>query len=210
MPALMCTTVPPAKSIAPFLKTQPASAVDFVKLGLRRGLRRRIARSRKRLDRIRDRVRSGPVPDHMRDREIDQRHPQRDEQRHRRELHALGEGADDERRGDRREGHLEADIDELGDIGVDAEGRRLGVRRHAHQEGLREAADEVGAAGEGEAVAVKRPEHGDDADGVEHLHQDREHVLGTDQAAIEQRKARGSSSTAPAPSRSASRRCRPC
>src|SRR5256885_1052618 len=27
MPALMCTTVPPAKSIAPFLKTQPASAL---------------------------------------------------------------------------------------------------------------------------------------------------------------------------------------
>ena len=27
MPALICTTVPPAKSIAPFLKTQPASAL---------------------------------------------------------------------------------------------------------------------------------------------------------------------------------------
>ena len=27
MPALMCTTVPPAKSIAPFLKIQPASAL---------------------------------------------------------------------------------------------------------------------------------------------------------------------------------------
>ena len=62
--------------------------------------------------------------------------------------------------------------------------------RHAHQEGLGEAADEVGAAGEGEAVAVERPDHGDDADGVEHLHQHREHVLGADQAAIEQRKAR--------------------
>ncbi|MGY3354411.1 hypothetical protein ACVWZK_001074 [Bradyrhizobium sp. GM0.4] len=54
---------------------------------------------------------------------------------------------------------------------------------------LGEAADEVGTAGEGEAVAVHGPDHGDDADGVEHLHQDGEHVLGTDEAAVEQREA---------------------
>jgi hypothetical protein len=57
----------------------------------------------------------------VRDREVDQRDPERDEQRDRRELHAFGEGADDEGGGDRREGHLEADVDQLGDVGVDAE-----------------------------------------------------------------------------------------
>ena len=35
MPALMCTTVPPAKSIAPHEKIRPASASDRVELGLR-------------------------------------------------------------------------------------------------------------------------------------------------------------------------------
>ena len=179
-----------AREVDRALLEDPAGVgVDFIELGLRRSLRRRVSRRRERLDRIRDRIRSGPVPDHVRDREIDQRHPERDEQRDRRELHPFGEGADDESGGDRREGHLEADIDQLRDIGIDAECRRLGIRRHAHQEGLGEAADEVGAAGEGEAVAVKRPEDGDHADGVEHLHQHREHVLGTDEAAIEQRKA---------------------
>ena len=162
--------------------------------GLRRGLGSTVSGRFHRLERGRDGVRSGPVPNHVRDREIDQRHPERDEQRHRRELHAFGEGADDEGGGDRREGHLEADIDQLGDVDVRGEGRRLRIEdglafRRDVQEGLREAADEVGAAGEGQAVAVQRPQDGDDADAIEHLHQHREHVLGADQAAIEQRKA---------------------
>jgi hypothetical protein len=138
----MCTTVPPAKSIAPFLKIQPASALTSSSLACAAVLAARQP-PRKRLGGASDRVRAGPVPDHVRDREVDQRHPERDEQRDRRELHAFGEGADDEGRRDRREGHLEADVDELRDVGADAEGRRLGVRGHAHQEGLREAADEV-------------------------------------------------------------------
>ncbi len=172
-----------------FLEDPAGVGVDFIEFGLRRRLGRRVTRCSKRLDRIRDRVRSGPVPNHVRDREIDQRHPERDEQRHRRELHAFGERADDESGGDRREGHLEADIYQLRDVGIDTECRRLGVRRHAYQEGLREAADEIRPAGEGKAVTVKRPDDDHDAYGVENLHQHREHVLGADQTAIEQRQA---------------------
>jgi hypothetical protein len=130
----------------------------------------------------------------MRDREVDQRHPERNEQGDRRELHAFGEGADDEGGGDRRKRHLEADVDQFRDVDVGGEGRNLSVEDGLAfgcdlQEGLGEAADEVRAAGEGQAVAVQHPDDGDDADGVEHLRQHREHVLGTDQAAIEQRKA---------------------
>ena len=45
---------------------------------------------------------AGAVPHHVGDREIDERDPQRDEQHDARELDPLGEGADDQRRGDRR------------------------------------------------------------------------------------------------------------
>ena len=77
MPALMCTTVPPAKSIAPHWKTRPASAIDLVEIGLRGGLGGGVGRSRERLGGGVDRVGAGPVPDHVRDREVDERHPQR-------------------------------------------------------------------------------------------------------------------------------------
>jgi hypothetical protein len=86
-------------------------------------------------------------------------------------MNAFGERADDQRRRDRGEGHLEAEVDELGDVGVDAERRHLRIGRHAGQECLGQAADEIGAAGEGEAVAIERVDHGDDTDAVEHLHQ---------------------------------------
>ena len=54
-------------------------------------------------------------PDPVRDRRVDEDRPQADEPQHGRELHALGEGAGDQRRRDDREGHLEADVDGLGD-----------------------------------------------------------------------------------------------
>ena len=90
------------------LEDQAGVGHDFVELGLRGGLGGGVGRGRERLRGRVDRVRAGPVPDHVGDREIDEGHPQRDEQRHRRELHALGERADDQRRRDGREGHLEA------------------------------------------------------------------------------------------------------
>ena len=76
------------------------------------------------------------------------------EQHQRRELHPLGEGADDQRRRDHREGHLEADVDVFGNDDAVREGRRDRRRVDAAQEGLREAADEVveaAAVGEGQA-----------------------------------------------------------
>ena len=110
--------------------------------------------------------------------------------RHCGELHALGEGAHDQRRRDCGERHLEADVDELVDGHADREGRGLRVCRDALQEDLVESADECGAAREGETVAVDHPDQDHDADAVEHVHQHREHVLGAHQAAVEQRKAR--------------------
>ena len=191
MPELMCTTVPPAKSIAPHWKIRPAVGVDLVELGLRGGLGGAVSRGGKRLGGGVDRVRAGPVPDHVGDRAVDQQQPQRQEQRHGGELHALHQRADDQRGRDRREGHLEADVDQLGNVGADREGRGLRVRRHAGQERLGEAADERRrAAREGEAVADDGPQDGHDADRVEHPHQHREHVLGAHQAAVEQREAR--------------------
>ena len=63
------------------------------------------------------------------------------EQQHRRELHAFGEGADDQRRGDGREGHLEADEGQLGDVDTLGEGGGDRVGRDALQEQLVERAD---------------------------------------------------------------------
>jgi hypothetical protein len=58
------------------------------------------------------------------------------------------------------------------------------------QEHLGEAADERVPFGEGEAVAVDHPDHRHDADDREHLREHRQHVLGADEAAVEQRQAR--------------------
>ena len=84
---------------------------------------------------------AGPVPDHVRHREIDERHPQRDEERDRRELHALGHRPDDQRRRDAGKRHLEADVDVLGDDDALGEGLDVRFRRDAGQEGLAEAAE---------------------------------------------------------------------
>jgi hypothetical protein len=86
------------------------------------------------------------------------------------------------------EGQLEADVDHLGNVRATLKVAAESVVDAGH-EGLREAADELGAAGEGEAVAVERPDNRDDADGVEDLSQNREHVLGADEAAVEQGEA---------------------
>ncbi len=55
------------------------------------------------------------------DRAVDQQRPQHHEHAHGGKLHAVGEGAGDQRRGDDGEGHLEHHVDRLGD------GLRLGV-----------------------------------------------------------------------------------
>ena len=55
------------------------------------------------------------APDPVRDRRVDEDRPQAHEPQHGGELHALGEGARDQRRRDDREGHLEAHVDGLRD-----------------------------------------------------------------------------------------------
>ena len=168
---------------------QSGVGIDRVELGLQLRLVG-VGRSSQRLGGFGDRVRAGPVPDHVRDREVDEGYPERDEQRHRGELHALRERADDQRRRDRRERHLEADVDDLGERDADREGGRRRLAGDAFEEQLVEAADDRRAAGEGEAVAVDHPDQHHDADRVEDMGEHRQRVLRTNKAGIEQREAR--------------------
>ena len=63
-----------------------------------------------------------PRPDHVRDREVGEGEPEDHEQQHRGELHAFGEGADDQAGRDGGERQLEAEVDKLGDVHALAEG----------------------------------------------------------------------------------------
>ena len=86
---------------------------------------------------------TAPEPDHVGDREVDEGDPERDEEEHGGEFDPLGEGADDQRRRDAGEGHLEDDEGELGDDDAGGECLDHGAGRHAGEERLREAADEA-------------------------------------------------------------------
>ena len=127
------------------------------------------------------------IPHHVGNREIDEGHPERHEQDHRRELHTLGEGADDQRRRDAGEGHLEGDVDIFRQDHALREGGDRGVLMDPHQEDLAEAAPErTGAAAEGEGIAPEHPDHHHKRSDGRALHEHGEHVLGAHQAAIEQ------------------------
>ncbi|MNP13378.1 hypothetical protein D3C76_1056570 [compost metagenome] len=132
------------------------------------------------------------APDHVRDRRIDQGEPHRGEDQHGGELHALGEGTDDQRRGDDGEGHLEGDEDAF------REGRGQAIHRQAIEEGLVQTTDEGAEVGytffhagriEGQAVTVNDPQDADQRGDGEALHHHRQHVLGAHHAAVEQRQA---------------------
>ncbi len=138
----------------------------------------------------RQEVRTRPVPDHVRDRVIDDCRPQDDEQHQRPELHALRKAADDQRWRDAGEGHLEDDVSIFRNIDLVGEGRGEGRRIDALQERLAQAADELSAAGKGHGIAPTDPHQRGDADDRKDLHQNREHVLRSHEAAVEQRKAR--------------------
>ena len=135
-------------------------------------------------------VRPGPEPHHVCHRQIGEGEPKDDEQQHRGEFHALGEGTDDERRRYRGEGELEHHIGELRHI--DPLGKGRGERRYvnAGEKEFRQAAEECRAAGEGNRIAVEHPENTDEREADEHLGENREHVLGAHQSAIEQGKTR--------------------
>ncbi len=71
-----------------------------------------------------------------------------------------------------------------------AERERAGgrIEQALHEEPVG-AADEGVTGGEGERITVDAPEHREQREAHEHLHQDRQHVLRADQAAVEQSEA---------------------
>ena len=73
-------------------------------------------------------VRAWVEPYRVGDRDVDDRQPENGEQDDGRELHPLGEAADGQRRGDRGEGHLEADEDQLIEAHANREGRSRRLR----------------------------------------------------------------------------------
>ena len=99
---------------------------------------------------------AGGAPDHVGEREVDDDHPEPDEQEDGAELHAFGDGAEDQRGGDDREHHLVHRKDVVRNpVGVVGVGR--GADALEKQEF--EAADEgaAGAFAEDEAVAKRPP-----------------------------------------------------
>ena len=125
-------------------------------------------------------------PDPVRQRGVDQDRPQDGEQDKRPEPLALGEGAGDERRGDRREHHLE--------------GREQDERHGGRVDRARLQADpteqrEVEPADQSEAVDVRPecerepdddPHDADQGQAEEAVHDGRQHILAAHQAAVEQ------------------------
>ena len=97
------------------------------------------------------------APNPMGDRHIDKDQQQRREQEHRGEPHALGEGADDQRRRDDGEGRLEHEEYGLGDLGI----RIRRVAANSKQQDLVEITEPRRGTAEGEAVGPEQPEHRD-------------------------------------------------
>ncbi len=121
----------------------------------------------------------------MSDWDVAKREPDHCEDQHRRELHALGEGANDQRAGDASERGLEGHEDDFRDDNALAE-RSCHRERAGHvieqpfaEQSTRTTKEGV-ALGEGEAVAVDEPEHHDQRERDHHLHQYGQHVLRAD------------------------------
>ena len=138
------------------------------------------------------RAQPAAAPHPMGDRAIDEDQPQPHEPEEGAELHAVGQRAGDQGRGDDREGHLEEHVDRFRNR---ARQRGNAGELHRTQEQIAEAADPVvhalvGIGGEGQAVADHHPQHGDQRGGAEALRQRRQHILLAHHAAIEQAQAR--------------------
>jgi hypothetical protein len=97
--------------------------------------------------------------------------------------------AQHKRGGDRGEGHLEADEDVFADHLI-GEGRRGRIRRDPCQEELAPADVLVAFGAESEAIAPHHPHQHGQRSGRADLRHGGQHVLGTGQAAVEQRQAR--------------------
>ncbi len=94
------------------------------------------------------------APDHVGHGAVDEQGPEGEEDGHGAELHALGEGAGDERRGDDGEHEL---VDHEGLLGNGGGVVGIGRERDAAQEEVLEAADEGVAVAEGQRVAARPP-----------------------------------------------------
>ncbi len=133
------------------------------------------------------------TPDPVRDRRVDADRPEADEPQHRREFHALGEGAGDEGGRDDREGHLEAHIDRLGDrrreaVGI-ADAPVVHVAEDVLQERATEAADECASGCERQAVGDDGVDHRDQAGDRKARHHGVADVLLAHHAAVEEPEA---------------------
>ena len=118
---------------------------------------------------------------------VDHGQPDAHENQHGGELHALGEGADDERRGDHGEGHLKCYEYRL------RYGAAEGIHRDAGKEHLVETTDEsIGGAAvfEGQAVTPECPQDAHQGGDGEALHEHREHVLTAHHAGVKKRETR--------------------
>ena len=140
----------------------------------------------------RTRAEPAATPHPMGDGAIDQDQPQTHEPQEGAELHAISQGARNERRGNDREGHLEEHIDRFRN-GTGQAGHR--VQAHRFQEQVGEAADpgihaRVRIGREGDGVADDHPQDGDQAGCAKALRQRRQHILFAHHAAIEQSQAR--------------------
>ena len=128
-------------------------------------------------------------PDPVRDGRVDEDRPEDREEDERAEPLALGEGAGDEGRRDRREHQLERREEQERDRRAVERAR---VLADAHEERVVEAADEAEAAEigpEGEAESDDDPDDTDEGQPEEAVHDRREDVLAADEPAIEQGQA---------------------
>jgi hypothetical protein len=126
-------------------------------------------------------------PDPMRERAVHERRPQRDEPDERRELHALGDRATDESRRDDGELALEHDEDELRDRFI-GEVPRVGQADQPDERRV-PANPTAQAPAERQRVADDDPLHPDGAHRREAVEHRGQHVLASDEAAIEERQA---------------------
>ena len=119
------------------------------------------------------------APGHMPDRYIAEGEPDNHEDQHGAELHPLGKGSNDERRGDDRKSHLEGQEDRLG------YGAIQGVNSQVLEKEFGGVSYYGVPLGGGKAIAVDDPQQGHDAGHCQALTKDREDVLCPDEAAIE-------------------------
>ena len=125
---------------------------------------------------------ASPYP--VADRCVHQRQPRTHEDQHGGELHALGKRADDQRRGNDGEGHLEGHEDRFRNRSIE------GINADAFHERFAQTTPIRPGVAEGDAVGIQRPQHGDQCGNGEALHHRRQHVLGSHHAGVEQRQAR--------------------